>query len=215
MAKYCQAGSSLHDRSSSRRGSGRDNNLPDWRPACLSFLVVAAAALAMLASTPATAQSTDSFIFKPAEPTWREYRRDDHGFRVELPGEPKVYSDPDPAPFIKQTLVELPFDEITFSVTIKEHDRTLTPAQENALLDRLGAIVQRTSGATSVTRFTMNGYPGRQDVDEKKDDFRGVYRHVAMGKRVIQLTVAWHPGVETNAAAQRFLGSFTLLPGAR
>ena len=55
----------------------------------------------------------DKFIFKPAELTWQEYRRDDFGFRVEMPGKPKVYLDPDPAPFVKQTLVELPFDEVS------------------------------------------------------------------------------------------------------
>ena len=169
----------------------------------------------MLALAPAAAQTADEFVFKPGKLTWQEYRRDDFGFRVEMPGEPKVYLDPDPAPFVKQTLVELPFDKVSFSVTIKEHDRTLTLAQENELLDRFGSIIQRALGGKGFTRFTMNGYPGREDVDEQKDDFRAVYRNVVVGKRVIQLNVGWYPGADTNAAAQRFLRSFTLLPGAR
>ena len=70
-------------------------------------------------------------------------------------------------------------------------------------------------GGTGFTRFTMNGYPGREDVNEEKDDFRHVQRNMVVGERVIQVNVGWHPGVDTNAAAQRVLRSFTLLPGAR
>src|SRR5262245_20583594 len=69
------------------------------RRTCLSLLATAVATPAVLAPTAPTAQAADQSRFKPAELTWQEYRNEAFGFRIEMPGRPEVFLDPDPAPF--------------------------------------------------------------------------------------------------------------------
>ena len=149
--------------------------------------------------------------FKSAEVTWQEYRRDDLGFRIELPGKPEITVEKDPA--FKETVVELPFDVMTFSVTVVEFPKVLSAQQAEQELEGRG-VAQKAVGATGSSEFTIDGFPGRENVAETRD-YKAVYRNMVVGNRTILVNVGWHPTVDTDAAAQRFLQSFALVRGQR
>src|SRR5215470_11205621 len=95
-----------------------------------ALLVAAAIAPAgvALATAPAAAQTKHQYEFDPTKLTWQEYRRDDLGFRIEMPGEPKVLDDQKPGE-PKDIEAYMMFDRVTFQVNIVEIDKseTLTP----------------------------------------------------------------------------------------
>jgi hypothetical protein len=72
--------------------------------ALLGAAAVAPAAL-LLPPVPVAAQTRQEYEFDPAGPRWREHRRDDLGFRVEMPGEPMVMTDESPGQS-KQTVAD-------------------------------------------------------------------------------------------------------------
>src|SRR5689334_17396004 len=74
----------------------------------------------LLACDPRPAGS-EVLMFKPAELVWAEYRREDLGFRIEMPGKPQIAVGNDPA--LKETIVELSYDVVTFSVTVLEFQK--------------------------------------------------------------------------------------------
>ena len=151
-------------------------------------------------------------MFKPAELVWAEYRREDLGFRIEMPGKPQIAVGNDPA--LKETIVELSYDVVTFSVTVLEFQKALTPQEAEQELEARAAMARTAMDAARSRSFTMDGIPVRESVAEM-DGYKAVYRNAVVGNRAILLNVAWHPTVDTNAAAERSLQSFALLPDPR
>ena len=97
---------------------------------------------------------------------WREYRRDDLGFRVEMPGEPKikVEEDEDKDIRIRTVDAEVTYEQVLFDVHCNEYKQVM-PAEEAFRLFREGMRF----GGIPVTReapLVMNGLPAREFVGE-------------------------------------------------
>ena len=161
----------------------------------------------MLALAPAAAQTADKFVFKPGELTWQEYRRDDFGFRVEMPGEPNIEAQQ------SGMHAEVSFDVAAFGVTVREttQGRAITSEEAAAVLDAQGKAIQASYPGIKfhLTRFTMNGCPGREDkvVGTAGTD---IYRAVVCGGRYILLTVMYMPRDDTSSHGRAFPA---LVPG--
>jgi hypothetical protein len=69
-------------------------------------------------------------------------------------------------------------------------------------------------GAPRSSPLTIDGFPGRENAAEMPD-YKAVYRNMVVGNRIIVVNVGWHPTADTDAAAERFLRSFSLFPGRR
>lgn len=183
------------------------------RRACLALLGGAAVSPAMLvlAPAPVAALTKQESKFDAAELSWREYRRDDIGFRVEVPGEPKTDESPDNPGF---TGVVVSFDRVTFGVTVMDfgEDHVLPGGlilYGHAKLQQFSFGIKPKS-----SRFTMNGTPGREDIFESKDKIMH-FRSVFHSGRIIQAYVEWCLPDDIKPAAQRYLQSFALLPVSR
>jgi hypothetical protein len=186
---------------------------------CIGALAVAAVVPAFFRSAPASAHAPteEEFKFDPAKLSWRVFQRDDFGFSVELPREPEISIDQAPGNPFKNTAAEVWFDVVTFNVLVREPIRggPITAAEGPKLLDAIGEAVQKGMQGAGFSRFTMNGCPGREDVVVHNDGFKGTYRTIVCGGRVIQICVLWVSRDDTDPAAERFLRSFRLLPGQR
>jgi hypothetical protein len=166
-----------------------------WRGACLALFAAAATILAMLAlaQAPAAAQITSEYKFNQANLSWREYSRDDFGFRIEMPGEPMITVDDTPHTRSQETSADVMFDRVTFGVTVLEFPKHAAtaggamPAQQaNEQLDDRARAFELTYGvAPELVRFTMNGAPGLEYVFEFKESVMH-YRTVIHGGRMIQ-----------------------------
>ena len=185
------------------------------RRAWLPLLVAAVLTPAILVLTPApvVAQTKHEYKFNPAKLSWQEYRRDDLGFRIEMPGAPEVMADESPDKLSKETSAELMFDRVTFAVIVRESPQigALTFAQADEELVYFANCLEPLWGVKpKLTRFTMNGTPGLEFIFERKDWIMH-YRAVVYGGSLIVVSVDDSIG----QAAQRFLKSFALLPVPR
>jgi hypothetical protein len=183
------------------------------RRACLPLITAAAAWPAMLvsASIQAAGQTKHEYKFNPANLTWREYRRDDLGFRVDMPGEPTIMT-VETNKRSNETSADVMFDRVTFGVTVWENPefRKLTSQQAYEKLERTARIMQLTYGGIrpELTRITLNSAPGLECIFEFMH-----YRTVVNEGRAIQVSVlSQHPDDDIKPAGQRFFQSFTLLP---
>jgi hypothetical protein len=193
----------------------------DWTAGPRNSLVpllaaaIVGSAILVWGNAPVAGQTRHENKFDPAKLTWQEYRREDFGFRVEVPGEPMVMINRSPEQWPKETFVEVMFDRVTFGMTIWDYPRrgSMTAQQANETLDHIARGFQSTYGVEpKVNRFTMNGAPGREDIFEFTDSTIQ-YRAVVHGGRVIQIAFARElPDVDIKPAGERFLRSFTLLP---
>jgi hypothetical protein len=187
------------------------------RRAWLSLFACAAIAPAVLAlaTVPVAGQTKYEYKFDPAKLTWQEYRRNDFGFRVDLPGEPTIITAEGPGQ-PKTPEADVMFDRVTFGVTVNELGGAPTPQQANRVLDGLARGLQLTYGIEPKnSRFTMNGAVGREDIFEFKDAIMH-YRAFVHGGRIIQVYVHRQlPDDDVRPAAQLFFQSFALLPLAR
>jgi hypothetical protein len=187
------------------------------RRAWLTFLAAMAVGPAVLTmgTLPVTGQTKHEYKFDPAKLTWLDYRRNDFGFRIEMPGQPAIIT-PEGQGQPKTPEAYVMFDRVTFAVVVKEVGGTPTPQQVNRILDGLARGLQVTFGIEPKSgRFTMNGAVGREDIFEFKDAMMH-YRAVIHGGRIIQVYVHRQlPDDDIQPAADRFLRSFALLPITR
>jgi hypothetical protein len=164
--------------------------------------VIAAAPALLLVSSAAHAQAD----------VWREYHREDLGFRIEMPGDPTVENEEDKDLGLSTMNAEVDYEDMTFGVQWNEWKRPL-PAEETFSLWREGMRISG-MGVTSERTFLMNGFPGREFLRES-DDFNYVRREVVAGNLVINATVIGERAMHRNPAVSRYLDSFMLLRSAR
>src|SRR4051794_35734096 len=145
----------------------------------LPFLTVAASAPMLLTLTAARAQDV-----------WREFRRDDLGFRVELPGEPEIEEDEDDVKdvTIRWFDVQVDHEKIRMGVHHVEYKDPVSPAEEFAAV-REGL---RRGGfpLTRETELTVNGFPAREFVCEADDNINLIHRRIVMGRFTLAVGVA-------------------------
>ena len=192
----------------------RENRLPgnrelSRRSAVIGLLFCTAAA-PMLIPLPAAAQAQ----------SWREFRRADLGFRVEMPDDPEVNVDEDQgdAGPIKSTEAELEHGDLFFAARHSEHPKgSLSSKSAKDLLDGVRDEIVENLGFALVSdnRMSQDGFPAGEFVFDG-DDFQAILRLVVVGDRMISVRAEGSGrSIKSNPMVQRFLASFTILPGAR
>ena len=147
-------------------------------------------------------------------PAWREYRNNEMGFRVEMPGTPKVEEqNGEPSdPFIKTVDAQVEFNDMLLGVHCSDN-RAAFSTEEQYKLQREGMV----AGGMPVTREearTVSGNPARDFIRES-DDLNYIYRVVNVGKRTIGISAFGERSIHGNPNVRRFLDSLTLLQGGR
>jgi hypothetical protein len=177
------------------------------RRRALSTLAGGATALTSLVLRPTAAQAE-------AAAAWREYRNDEMGFRVEMPGEFKSNQEAGEAkdPWVKSIGAEIEFDGMTMGVNSTQF-RGSPPAEEIYKLQREG---MQASGmqATREEQRTVSGVAARE-FSREADDINYIHRMVIVGNRTISVSVFGERNIHGNPTARRFLDSLTLLRGDR
>lgn len=159
--------------------------------------------LIAFAPTPAAAQD------------WQEYRRDDFGFRIEMPGKPTIETEESSEADmpVKSTSAELDVDDVLYSVVHDQYGKgALASRPIDPWLDESRDLIQKILGVkvTREERLTMNGFPAREIVFET-DGFHAVIRIVVLGDRTVKVGAIGHEPLKGKPAVERFLRSFTLL----
>jgi len=147
-------------------------------------------------------------------PAWKEYRNNDMGFRVEMPGVPKVEEQNGDAsdPFIRTVEAQVELNDMLLGVHCTEN-RAAMSVEEQYKQQREGMVL----GGMPVTREearTVSGNPAREFIRES-GDLNYIYRVVNVGKRSIAVSVFGEKNIHGNPTVRRFLDSLTLLQGGR
>jgi hypothetical protein len=169
-----------------------------------------------LAALAAASTSVDllSTAARAEAAAWKEYRNNDFGIRVEMPGEPKVEEETGDAsdPFIRSVDVQLELNDMILGVHATEN-RAATSAEEQYKQLREEMV----AGGMPVTREearTVSNNPAREFIRES-GDLNYIYRIVNVGKRTIAVSVFGEKNIHGHPNARRFLDSLTLLQGGR
>jgi len=141
---------------------------------------------------------------------WREYRRDDLGFRIEMPGEPEVEEVEDEAKdiLIRSIDAQVDYEKILFGIHHTEY-KNVVSAEEEFQFFREG--MQK--GGFPVTReapLTIDGFPAREFICQS-NDINIIQRLVVLGKFTIGVGVAGEREVHDSPLPRRFFASFQLL----
>jgi hypothetical protein len=180
----------------------------NWSRRRLMSVLAAAAASTSVVLVPTMARA------EADEDDWQEYRRDDLGFRVEMPGEPKVEVKEEESKDIllrsTDALVDYD-DDVLLNVHCSEY-RDAVSAEEEFRLFRAG---MRLAGlaVTSEKARMINGVPAREFIRES-GDINFIRRLVVVGNRTIGVSAEGDRDIHDSAAVRRFLDSFMLLGGA-
>jgi hypothetical protein len=170
----------------------------------LPFLTVAACAPVLLSLTAARAQGD----------VWREFRRDDLGFRVELPGEPEIEEQEDDVKdiWIRSVDAQVDYEKILFGIHHTEYKDVISPEEEF----RLTSEGLRTAGfpATREAPLTINGFPAREFICEADDNINMIHRRIVMGRFTLGVGIAGEREIHASPLTRRFLESFKLLRSA-
>lgn len=147
-------------------------------------------------------------------PAWKEYRNNDMGFRVEMPGAPKVEEQTGDAsdPFVRSLEAQVELNDMILGVHVTEN-RAATSADEQYKRQREEMV----AGGMPVTREearTVSGNPAREFIRES-GDLNYIYRVVNVGKRTIAVSVFGEKNIHGNPNVRRFLDSLALLQGGR
>ena len=177
------------------------------RRSAMSILAGATTTLTSLAALSRPAQAE-------AAAAWREYRNDEMGFRVEMPGEFKTNQEAGEAKdaWTKSIGAEIEFDGVTMGVNGTEF-RGSPPAEQLYKLQREG---MQASGmqATREDPRTVGGVAGREFIREA-DDISYIHRMVIVGNRTISASAFGERSIHGNPTVRRFLDSLTLLRSGR
>ena len=149
-----------------------------------------------------------------AAAAWREYRNDEMGFRVEMPGEFKTNQEAGEAKeaWVKSIGAEVEFDGMTMGVNGTQF-RGSPPAEELYKLQREG---MQASGmqATREEPRTVGGVAAREFIREA-DDINYIHRMVIVGNWTVSVSAFGERNIHGNPTVRRFLDSLTLLRGGR
>jgi len=174
------------------------------RRAALSILTGGSAVLTSLAlrSSAARAQAA----------AWREYRDEEMGFRVEMPGEFRVrqYVGETNVPWIKETSAKIDIGRISLGATGIEYRGTLSVEEIYKLAENCTGILGNLC-ATREVRRTVSGMPAREYIREADDDLNIISRIVVVGNRAIAAGALGERSIHGNPTVLRVVDSLTLL----
>jgi hypothetical protein len=166
-----------------------------------SFLCgVAAATPVVLTVRPSRAQDT----------VWREYRRPDLGFRIEMPGDPKIETEEDDQ--MRSIDARVDYGSIILGVAWQD----FKSSQSDATLSARFREGMRLAGmpVTSETSLLTNGFPTHKFIRES-DGLNYVQVYVVIGNQTIAASAVGDRGLHSSPTVRRFFDSFTLLRSAR
>jgi hypothetical protein len=170
----------------------------------MSVLAAAASTSAVLVATTSLARADG----------WREYRRDDLGFRIEMPGEPEVDMKKEGLGDKIERVIDAQAsdddDDGLFNVHCTEYREPVSAEQEYRLFRdgmRLGGLA-----VTRESVLTINNVAAREFVRES-DGINFVHRLLVVDRRTIGISVYGERDIHESQDVQRFLRSFTLLAG--
>jgi len=168
-----------------------------------------------------------------AEAEWSEYRRDDLGFRVELPDGPDaiwvftgvfrelkgeggagMLGDLNEKKdiLIRVFAVEAEREQIQMAVYQVEYKQPVSPDEEFAILRehlRKGGFAPPREAA-----LTVNGFPAREFACEADDDKNLIHRRIVMGRLTFRVGVAGKREIHDSPITRHFFDSFKLLRSA-
>jgi len=157
-----------------------------------------------------------------AQQQWTEYRSAGTGYRIEMPGTPKVSTRELQHKIgpLKLTEAELELGDEYFSVSYLDMpSERITNSNANSILDgaRDGAISGMAINGNKATlrserRLIMSGYPARHLVaDVPGLKLVSVMRIVLVGNRQITASFVGFSGSEMRPEVARFIDSFVIL----
>jgi hypothetical protein len=138
--------------------------------------------------------------------SWEEYRPDGGGFRVEMPGTPKLETKQSKAgnPDYYATVAFQNMASLAMYSAVDDNN----PADSEILLDAVVQGMGEGKKLLSSKKETIGGYPARRVLFEDTDKDHFESRVVITGKRLIQ---ALFGGPRGNPLGQRVLDSFALV----
>jgi hypothetical protein len=147
---------------------------------------------------------------------WREYRDEEMGFQVEMPGEFRVrqYVGETNDPWIKETSAKINIGRISVRATGIEYRGTLSVAEIYKLAENCTGILGKIC-ATREERRAVSGMPAREYIREADDDLNFISRIVVVGHRAIAAGAYGERSIHGNPTVLRFVDSLTLLRGGR
>jgi hypothetical protein len=166
------------------------------RRACLSLL--AGSASAVLEWSIAQAQ----------EDVWREFRRNDAGFRIEMPGDPTVEDDKGLTtdPWIRRINAGVEYQQISFGLTYAENKEHRS---EEEWFGGFARGLEPVFEIVAETPLIMNGFQGREIIVASAGlKLDAVYRMFALSNSAFVTLSAVGPPADPNV--RRFLDSFML-----
>jgi hypothetical protein len=141
---------------------------------------------------------------------WREYRRDDVGFRIEMPGAPRIRvqkGDPEDN-WITSTDAQVRYQHETFDVSWTEFKDTVLVEDEYArfrdMMGRAGYQIEEDIA------LTLNDVPAREFLIET-GSINFVRRILAVRNVAIGIHAMGARNIQYSPTARRFLDSFRLL----
>jgi hypothetical protein len=156
-----------------------------------------------------------STVVRAEAPEWQEYRDEEIGFRIELPG--RISFKPETplegkGPLVRWTIADAKFDGMTLLVSATEH-RSTPPADDIYELLRAGAPATGNLPSREEQR-TVSGVPARDFIREA-DDVNYINRLVIVDNRVIGVCVLGDRSIHGNPTVFQILDSLALLRGGR
>ena len=160
----------------------------------------AAAALICSLGTPVYAESQN----------WQEYRPDEGGFRIEMPGKPELKTEQRNGRPAYSAVVgidkSLAGDDLVFLVKYQEGDNKPGPDTEK-MLDAVVKAMSEGGKLLDVKKESLGGYPARRFSLEDADKDTYQVRSVITDHYFIQ---ALFIGPSGNELGKRFLDSFAI-----
>jgi hypothetical protein len=178
------------------------------RRGALSSLAGGTAVLTSLAWRPTAARAQAA--------AWREYRDEEMGFRIEMPGEFRVrqHVGETNVPWTKETSAKINIGRMSLEAPGIEYRGTLSVEEIYKLAEKCTGILGNLC-ATGVEQRAVSGMPAREYIREADDDLNFIARIVVVGNRAIGAAAYGERSVHGNPTVPQFLDSLTLLQGGR
>ena len=101
--------------------------------------------------------------------SWHEYRSDDCGFKIEMPGKPEIEATEDKFEYAtaKSTSASVSYGDTTFAADC--HGGVFTSRRADGYFDYFRNGIQKQMGlrVTNERSFTMNGFPGHEFIFDR------------------------------------------------
>jgi hypothetical protein len=185
-----------------------EQGVPGADPMYRSIAMTAIAALALV---------TMPALTKTFAQSWQEYRRDDCGVKIEMPGSPQIteqeIADAGNKETVRWTRAELDRKEASLSISCRQFGRDIRHRPIDMYVDNIRKLTEAALGVkvTGQNQLVVNNKPVRELLIET-DGFYLITRMVFLEDRIIEMTVTSIRPLADNPVANRFLRSFELLP---